>query len=550
MITDYLFAVIVLLSVLIFVHELGHFLVAKACGVRVLKFSLGFGSPIGFGRWRARWVRGNTEYVLAWFPLGGFVKMLGENPDEEQGPEATASPEETLGAKPLWQKLAIVFAGPVMNLALPILLFVVMQWVGLPRADTEVGLVEAGSPAETVGLRPGDRILEIDGQAVHWWADVFERLSESAGREVALRYEREGRDASVVLPVHARAGLDPFGEPVERGWAGLVHPRPSALIGVQGRDSPARASGLRSGDLVRSVGGEPVADWYALGEAYAAVERGGAVALVVARSQGEEIEIEVPALVSLEALGVVPASAPITAVQPDSPADRAGLRPGDLVVEFDGWPITYFDSFAQAVSASGGRTVPLAFLRDGEIHRIEIAAEPIASEMDVGAPRHRLGIVGSNALVRGAVGIDRQRNPLVAFPRAVDMTVDITRVFLVGLSKLVTGEVSSRNLAGPIGIAQMAGDALRQGWEDYLRLMVLISINLGILNLLPIPILDGGQATLFLVESIKRSPLSLRTKVAAQQMGLTVLVLLMGLAFWNDLSRLWSRMIDWLPPGP
>ena len=118
---------------------------------------------------------------------------------------------------------------------------------------------------------------------------------------------------------------------------------------------------------------------------------------------------------------------------------------------------------------------------------------------------------------------------------------------MVGLSKLVTGEVSRKNLAGPIGIAQMAGDALRQGWVDYLRLMVLISINLGILNLLPIPILDGGQATLFLVESLNRKPLSLRTKLAVQQVGFTMLVLLMGLAFWNDLARLWSR---WLPPGP
>ena len=147
MIADYLFAFVVLLSVLIFVHELGHFAVAKACGVRVLKFSLGFGPPIGFGRFRLRWVRGHTEYVVAWIPLGGFVKMLGENPDEQDAPEALASPEETLGAKPLWQKLAIVFAGPVMNLILPVLIFVGMQAVGLQRADAIVGFVEAGSPA-------------------------------------------------------------------------------------------------------------------------------------------------------------------------------------------------------------------------------------------------------------------------------------------------------------------------------------------------------------------------------------------------------------------
>jgi regulator of sigma E protease len=127
--------------------------------------------------------------------------------------------------------------------------------------------------------------------------------------------------------------------------------------------------------------------------------------------------------------------------------------------------------------------------------------------------------------------------------------VDFTSVFLVGFKKILTGEVSRKNLAGPIGIAQIAGSALQQGWEPYLRIMVLISINLGILNLLPIPVLDGGQAVVFLVEGIKRSPLSLRTRIAVQQVGVTVLMLLMGLAFWNDLSRLWTKVVDWLPGG-
>ena len=130
---SYLFAFVLLLSILIFVHELGHFLVARACGVRVLKFSMGFGPPIGFGRFRLAWKRGGTEFVLAWFPLGGFVKMLGENPDEVDDPEALAHPDEALGAKPVWQKLAIVFAGPAMNLLLPVLVFVGTLAVGMPR---------------------------------------------------------------------------------------------------------------------------------------------------------------------------------------------------------------------------------------------------------------------------------------------------------------------------------------------------------------------------------------------------------------------------------
>ncbi|MEE2678334.1 MAG: RIP metalloprotease RseP [Myxococcota bacterium] len=552
MITDYLFAVLLLLSVLVFFHELGHFAAAKACGVRVLKFSIGFGSPIGFGRYRLRWVRGHTEYVLSWIPFGGFVKMLGENPDEEDSPEAQANYEETLGAKPLWQKLVIVFAGPVMNLVLPVFVFVGLQWTGLPRADAVVGLVEAHSPAAEAGLEPGDRVLAVDGQPVRWWSEVAEAVSAGAGSGLDLEIERHGRVETVMLPVGVRSEVDLFGEIGDTGWAGLLHVRPAARIAVAGADTPAREAGLRSGDLVTRVDGHPVDDWYALAERYASAT--GPVVFDVARaSNGQVREVAVPGvpeLGSLAALGVEYAAAPIQTVAADSPAARAGLEAGDVVVAYGGRPVATFDALAQAVASSGGETRSLRFLRDGEVRELQVAAEPSEIETDAAGPRYRLGIVGASTLVRGGVVLDRERNPFVAFPRAVEMTVDITRVFLVGLSKLVTGDVSRKNLAGPIGIAQMAGDALRDSWITYLRLMVLISINLGILNLLPIPVLDGGQATLFLVEALNRKPLSLRTKLAVQQVGLTVVLLLMGLAFWNDLERLWMRASDWLPPGP
>jgi regulator of sigma E protease len=554
MIADYIIAFVVLLSVLIFVHELGHFVVAKACGVRVLKFSLGFGSPIGFGRFRMLWKRGHTEYVVAWFPLGGFVKMLGENPEEEHGEEAGAHPSETLGAKPLWQKIAIVFAGPAMNLLLPVLVFAGMQAVGLLRADAVIGLIESGSPAQAAGLEPGDRVTGIDGEPVRWWSDVVETLRASPGQELTLRYERAGRSASATLSVGTREGLNEYGQPLEVGWAGLGHSRPSALIGILDAASPAQRAGLRSGDRVTAVGGRPVDDWYGFRDAYAQAA-GATLELEVERASGaeqtEEVQLEVPALGSVAALGVVRGSALVLDVVPDSPAARAGLLSGDLILEYDGRRVMSFVSFAEAVSQSEGRALSLVFTRQGERHEISIAAEPIATVVGFGdeETRHRIGIRGTEPLVVGSLATDRERNPLVAIPRAVTMTVEYTRVFLVGFGKIVSGEVSSRNLAGPIGIAQIAGDALQQGWEPYLRIMVLISINLGILNLLPIPILDGGQAALFLVEGIKRSPLSLRTKLAFQQIGVTMLVVLMGLAFWNDLSRLWAKVVDWLPGG-
>ncbi len=161
-------------------------------------------------------------------------------------------------------------------------------------------------------------------------------------------------------------------------------------------------------------------------------------------------------------------------------------------------------------------------------------------------PRYLVGITAEVASLPGVTEIDRERNPLVSVPRAVGMTAEVTRSFLAGLAKLVTGEISRKQLQGPIGIAEIAGHAYQRGWETYLSILVLISINLGILNLLPIPVLDGGQAVIYAIEGARRAPLSLRTRETVQQLGLTVLLLLMGLAFWNDLSRQWVRLLDWL----
>ncbi len=235
-ILEYLVAVIPMFGVLIFVHELGHFLVAKACGVRVLKFSLGFGSPVGFGRHRLRWERGGTEYVVAWFPLGGFVKMLGEtlHIQGEDEPEvvADARPDEFLNAKPTWQKLSIVFAGPAMNLLLPVLAFTVVLAVGVSRPAAVVGMVESGSPAALAGIASGDRIVSIDGEPVEWWEDVEDAVRARTEGALELRIERSEQEFAAAVPVAARAGLDEFGESAHTGWIGIEHWRLPAVLGL------------------------------------------------------------------------------------------------------------------------------------------------------------------------------------------------------------------------------------------------------------------------------------------------------------------------------
>jgi regulator of sigma E protease len=548
---DYAFAFVLLLSILIFVHELGHFLVAKACGVRVLKFSLGFGPPVGIGRFRLRWTRGHTEYVVAWFPLGGFVKMLGENPDEVDDPTTLAHPDETLGSKPTWQKLAIVFAGPAMNLLLPVAIFMGTLAIGVDRPAPVIGSIEPGSPAAEAGLRPGDRVVRIAGREAAWWNDVDGVLRERPGKAVGLEVERDGQVRSVTLVPEARSGFDEFGGRTQLGWSGLAHPRVMAVLGVASADSPARVAGIRSGDRVLSVDGQPAQDWESFAAAYAAASGEAQLELARPVERGEapeELTLRVPALGSAEALGVVPANALIAAVSPDSPASRAGLAQGDLILSVDGEPIASFADFAHTIVTSSGRELEIGYARKGVPATVRLEPELIATDTGLGfeEDRYRVGIQAEVSNLMGATALDRIRNPLVSFPRAVAMTADMTGTFLQGLVKIVTGEVPRNQLAGPIGIAEIAGKAMERGWETYLTILVLISINLGILNLLPIPILDGGQAVIFTVEAIRRAPLSLRAREIFQQVGFTMLILLMGLAFWNDISRNWSRVVDWL----
>jgi regulator of sigma E protease len=549
---SYLFAFVAMLGVLVLVHEFGHFLVAKLCGVRVLKFSLGFGPTIGIGRWKLSWTRNGTEYVIALFPLGGFVKMLGENPDEaEADPDVRAHPSETLGAKPVWQRLAIVFAGPTMNLLLPIVVFVGMLFVGIPRPLPVVGTVEIGSPAAHAGFRPGDRILAIDQKPVAWWDDVEEALRARPGQSVRVDFERDGKSQDRSFELAARGGLDEFGGVHSVGWSGLGYQRLRATVGIPSKDSPAAKAGLRSGDRVVKVGGAPVEDWVQFEGAYVQAPTPGEVDLSVARGDEatpQQLTLRVSALGSLEALGVLPASVLVSRVSPDSPAARAGIQTGDLILGVDGSPVGSFASFAEIVRTSKGRTLEIAVASHGETRVLRIAPELANADTGLGVPEERylIGVTAEPAALVGALGQDIERNPLVSFPRAVSMTSDLMRNFLRGLGKVLTGEVSSKQLEGPIGIAEIAHSALQRGWRDYLLTLTLISINLGVLNLLPIPVLDGGQAVIFMIEGVKRSPVSLRTREIVQQIGLTVLVLLMGFAFWNDVSRHWSKLLEWL----
>jgi regulator of sigma E protease len=555
---DYLFAVIPMLGILIFVHELGHFLVAKACGVRVLKFSLGFGPPIGFGNLRLRWVRGGTEYVIAWFPLGGFVKMLGEQMQGVQGEDVDfvedAAPDEYLNAKPTWQKLAITFAGPVMNLLLPVVAFTGMLASGYPQLTPVVGMVEAESPAYLSGLRSGDEIARVDGEVVTHWDTVVRAVREHDASPVEMNILRDGESLSLEIPVLIRRGLDEFGMAVDIGWIGVGHRRLPAMLGVPRSDSPASIAGLMSGDRIEEIAGKPVNDWEELLGLYAAVPADDLLPVQVIRGVGEEAEtltLEIPATGDLDSLGVIPAAVLVRSVSEGMPAAAAGLEQGDLILAVDGEPVGSFATFAEIVRSSEGRSLEITYARDGITMQVDLQPKQskIPGPFEIEGMEqtvYLIGITHALATLPGPRHAERILNPLVSVPRATAMTLEASRRFLKSLAMLIGGEVSLDNVSGPIGIAEIARKSLDMGWLVYLNTMIFISINLGFLNLLPIPILDGGQALIIIVEGVKRSPISLRSREIVQQIGLTFLMMLMGLAFWNDLSRHWSVFVEWL----
>jgi regulator of sigma E protease len=554
---DYIVAAIPMLGLLIFVHEFGHFIVAKMCGVRVLKFSLGFGSPIGFGRHRLRWERGGTEYVIAWIPLGGFVRMLGEQMPGEEGAVMPipddARPDEFLDSKPTWQKLAIFFAGPGMNLALPVLLFSVMLWAGIPKTTSVVGMVERGSPAEEAGLLAGDTIVGLDGEPVRWWSDVARSIRERGPGQLDFELERDGTLVHAEVVVGTRSALDPFGSARTIGWVGIGSQRLPALIGIPDGSSPAAQAGLLSGDRIVGLNGEPVEEWEGLRKRYAATS-GNTVAIEVIRGLDEdspEFTFNVPALGDLDVLGLVSATILVGNVVPETPAERAGLAKGDLILAVDGRPVGSFQFFADTVRASEGRSLDIAYARDGAVVNVDI--QPVEREIPgpfgiegMEEKVYQVGIEHALATLPGVQALDQERNPLVSVPRALTMTGENIAALLEGLGKLVTFQLGSDQLRGPITIIQIARKSLDLGWQAYLITMIFISLNLGLLNLLPIPILDGGQILIASIEGIKRSPISIRTREVVQQVGFVMLICMMGLALRNDLAAQWSKFVEWL----
>lgn len=477
-ILHYLFFFLLAICILIVIHELGHFTAARLCGVKVLRFSLGFGAPLlcrRFGKDR-------TEWVLAAIPLGGYVKML----DLREGPVDAAEASREFTCQPVYKRFAIVAAGPVANLVLAAFLYWGLACAGSLDLPATLGEVPAGSVAAQAGLRAGDQITRFDGVRIQGWTELRWQVVQNAlGDEtVPLTVLRDGVPVTgLSLPIHGVTVDEKGPDPARQ--LGLLSPEIvfPPVIGTILSNMPAARAGFQQGDLVKQVDDHPVDSWKSF-------------VTYVAKSPGQKLTVQVERAGRLLTLAVTP--------------DAVSLeRPRGLGTRLLAW--------------------------FGKVSGKHAAPESIS------APKTEIGRIGA------ALKIDKNRLAERMIPirygfwegavHGVRQTVEMSLFDLHAFWSIIKGSLSWRNVSGPITIADVAGQSAELGMAAYLTMIAALSVSLGVLNLLPVPILDGGHLLYYVFECVRGKAVSERFELLGQKVGLTILVLLMSLAFFNDLNR-------------
>ncbi|XXF75923.1 RIP metalloprotease RseP [Myxococcaceae bacterium GXIMD 01537] len=534
---------VLLLGVLVTVHELGHFLVAKACGVKVLKFSIGFGPKlVGF-------TKGETEYQIALLPLGGFVKMAGDVPGEELTPE-----EASRGFlnQPPWKRAAIVFAGPAFNLIFPILVYFFVFFGAHEATSSRVGIVEPGMPAAAADIRPGDRITVVDGEKVQTFEDLRDAFVGRFERPVSVTVVRDGREIVTQVTPMRSVDASPV-DTVERGIIGIQHLPKPPVVGVPA-GSPALQAGLRTFDRILAVNGTSTPDE---GAVYQQLSHGeGPVTLKVLRSAPvaagavtgrvpEVAEVTVPRQEGqgLAAVGAEPVDLYVSGVAPGSAAQKAGILPGSRLVAFNGEPLRSFPYLSVELSKLQDKPFQLTWRGPDGVERTEkLAQAPLETKDEYGQTSSMLALGVRPWLFSAAdvPAIDKVTVHLGAFAALKEATLIVPKIvgqMVTVLAKLVTFQLSPKTIGGPIMMYQLASKSAEQGTDAFLHLMAVISINLGVMNLLPIPVLDGFHLLSAGWEAVRRRPIPVRVREVANMIGLAMLILLMLLAVTNDITR-------------
>jgi len=539
---------ILTIAILVAVHEAGHFAAAKFFGVHVRVFSIGFGARLWGFRWK------ETDYRISALPFGGYVRWAGGDPFSEGGGDEEDDervPTEALfTSKPAWQRLLINLAGPATNIALPVLLFTALLWVGEKQPEARVGGLHAGSAAEQAGIEPGDRLLRVAGQPVATVVDVEDALAEAAGTSVMVRTARDGVEQDVEVPFTPGRARD-------AGALGIDFYAPPPYVGVDDPAGPAGAAGVRTGDLLTRVDGVEVRDFVeiaaVLARAVGPVTVEGTRAVDASSPQGERAPMravltprEAASGGADERWGLAPASVFIGQVLVDSPAHTAGLRVGDRLVSIDGRSVREWEDVLAGVAGSGtgsgeaieARPIEIVVRRGGVEEHLDAHPRTVRrSEGGIYRWKVELG-VGPVAAEVPSVSILRPYPLPEAVQRAAVSTVGLATLTVDLLGKMVTREAAaSELLGGPVAVVGALKDAAESGLWDLVKQTGLISLSLGIINLVPIPIFDGGQIVMNLAEWVRGRPLPYILRERVQQVGVIMVVVLMFAVLVNDIYR-------------
>ena len=536
---------IILLGILIFVHELGHFLVARMCGVRVEVFSLGFGKKI------FSFERGGTTYCISLVPLGGYVKMFGE-----QGSDAIKSEEdkkESYSHKNPWQRIAIVLAGPLMNFFFAIFVFTLIAELGEQTRAPVIADVSVNSPADKIGFKAGDRVLEVNSIKIKSYEDFQYRLNQLKGSTpTALVENANGQKKTLDLAITSIDNPNIFSLESKLGQIeGLLPFATSATIAVV-KDSPTYQLGFRTGDEIIEINSQKIIRRAQLDEVVLNSKEDLILKLIrpanelnLPKPVKTKLTITIPYaslknIKSLIDLGFDSTELYLDQIMKDSPASVADLNKFDKIITINNTPIAKWEDISESVKAFDGKeAMTFVISRDGEnlIKKITPKVTELTTAFGGIEKRFTIGITPYIIIAEPEFTIVKSDSIFHSLAKGTNRTIDISIMTVMSFVKLFQGQVSVKNVGGMVSIGKAAKDSFEMGAQAFLMTMGILSVSLFILNLLPIPVLDGGHLVFYTIELIKGSPLSLRKMEIAQQVGFALLLALMILAQFNDIVR-------------
>lgn len=537
---------VILLGILIFVHELGHFLVARWCGVRVEVFSLGFGKKL------FKYKKGETTYALSLVPLGGYVKMFGEQPGDNISEE---DKKYSFTHKNVWQRIAVVIAGPLMNFFFALVVFFAVALIGEDAKTPVVGDVVSTSPAYAAGFRSGDKILSVNETAITTWEDVQRSLSLKENRDLHIDVvvQREGGTQTAQISVTAKAEPNPNVLSTYDYVANVEGVSPfsaGTTIGVL-EGSPLKALGVKSGDSITAINGQKVTYWRQLEPLLAKLNTQDPLTIdLVGMREGDKeekpITITIAPLASMktftpEALGFESSELYLSKIMDNSPAKAAGLHSMDRLTSINGVKLVKWEDVINNIKTFDGKNpVDITVRRDGQTLNLKITPKMTTQMSATGTEekRYTIGIAPVVNIASPELMMLRASGVGEAFTRGAQKTWEVSVMTVMSFVKLFQAKISPKNIGGVISIGQAASETFKIGIAQFLQMMAIISVNLFILNLMPIPVLDGGHLVFYVIELVKGAPLSIKKMEVAQQVGLAILMSLMIFALFNDFTRL------------